>query len=122
MLHLCNICDSCEIHEDLICPMMNTGFGFHIFIAGLIINIGEFFRMVKSIIRIKIIIWKFDIFIVKLYIFRKNIIDCGSAIAYKFFTCDEFFDDGYNLLDFRILYNLLAFSFFNQINRISQNF
>ena len=102
--------------------MMNTRFGFNIFVASLIINIGQFFRMVERIIRIKIVIRKLNIFIIELCIFGEDVIDCGPAITDQLFVCDEFFDDGYNLLDFGVLCNFLAFSFFNQINRVSQDF
>ena len=93
--------------------MMNTGFRFDVFVACLIINIREFFRMVESLVRVKIIIGQFEVFIVKLRVFRKNIVDGCASITYKFFICDEFLDDGDDFLDFGVLDDSRTLPLFN---------
>ena len=101
---------------------MNTGFGFYIFISGLVIDICELLRRVKRIIRIKIIIWKLDVLIVKLGIFGEYIIDGGAAITYELFIRDEIFYNGYDFLNLWILDDFRTLSFFHYIHGLAQDF
>ena len=92
---------------------MNSRFGLHVFVPSLIINIRKFLRTIQCIIRIKIIIGKFDILIVKLRVFWEDIIDGSSTVTYKLLVCNELLHDGYHLLNLGVLDDFLAFLFFD---------
>jgi len=69
--------------------------------------------MIESFVGVKIIIGKLDILIVKLCVFWQNIVDRCPAITYEFFICDEFLDDGDDVLNFGVFDDSGTFPFFN---------